>query len=217
MKLSLPTWLLKLTGNIYLYKPPMWIVYKPMHHKVKGSEVRSIINVLQDGDILLRRYDGYLNTLFTPGFWGHAALYVGNNNVIHAVGEGVIIEDILDFCRCDSVGVYRPSVTDVNILNAITTAKNLNNISIRDTSIRNMNTEAVSDAIDTANQFYLNNTQYDYKFQKDNGTVYCTELVDRCYNGIFYADYKTIMGNTILIPDDISKSKAVYTILEVKH
>jgi len=38
------------------------------------------------GDILLRRYTGFLNTLFTPGFWGHAAICVSSSEVVHAIG-----------------------------------------------------------------------------------------------------------------------------------
>lgn len=213
MKLTLPAWILKLTGNIYLYTLPMWLAYKPAHHKVKGFEIRKILDKIQDGDILLRRYDGYLNTLFTPGFWGHAGLYVGDNNVIHAVGEGVIIEDILDFCRCDSVGVYRPIIQDSAVTMAINTAKNLNNIE----NEKSLNSDQILNAIETANILYQNNTKYDYKFKKDNGEVYCTELVDRCYEGLFKKDYEFIMGNEILLPDNISNSKLINIIIEVKH
>ena len=102
MKITLPKFIIKSTGSLYLHKWPFWIVFRPSHHKVKGHEVRNIIDNLKKGDVLLRRYDGYLNTMFTPGFWGHAGLYIGDDRVIHAVGEGVIEEDILDFCRTGS-------------------------------------------------------------------------------------------------------------------
>jgi len=189
MKLSMPKFIVKLTGDIYLFKFPMWFSYKPSHHKVKGFQVRRILDLVHPGDILLRRYNGYLNTFFTPGFWGHAALYVGDNNIIHAVGEGVIEEDILDFSRCDSVCLLRPRVEFNEKNDAITKAINLKN----------------------------NHTQYDYKFQANNGTVYCTELVDTCYNNIFCFDYNEIAGNKILLPDGIYKSKKVDIILSIEY
>jgi hypothetical protein len=96
---------------------------------------------------------------------------------------------------------------------AINTAKNLNNIE----NARSLNSDQILNAIETANILYQNNTQYDYKFQKDNGTVYCTELVDRCYEGLFSKDYKLILGNEILLPDNISKSKLINIVTEVKH
>jgi len=74
---------------------------------MKGHEIRRILDVLQKGDIMLRRWDGYLNTVFTPGFWAHAGLYAGDNKIIHALGNGVTEEDILDFCRADSIAVMR--------------------------------------------------------------------------------------------------------------
>lgn len=109
MKFKAPKFLLKMTGDIFLYRYPLFLTYKPHHHKVKGHEVRQILDVTQAGDILLRRYDGYLNTIFTPGFYGHSGLAVAKKLVIHAIGKGVVCEDILDFCRADSVVVLRQS------------------------------------------------------------------------------------------------------------
>jgi uncharacterized protein YycO len=105
MKLHLPDWLLKLTGDIYLSKRPMFLMYKPQLHLITGDEIRSILYVISPGDVLLRRWNGYLNTIFTGGSYGHAGLYIGKNTVIHATGQGVIEEDILDFCRADSLCV----------------------------------------------------------------------------------------------------------------
>jgi len=189
MKISLPKWMLKLTGDIYLFKFPMWFSYKPSHHKVKGYQVRKIIDIINPGDILLRRYDGYLSTLFTPGFWAHAALCVGDNNIIHAIGEGVIEEDILDFCRCDSICLLRPKV-EFNIKN-----------------------EAINNAV----KLKTNHTQYDYKFQSNNGTVYCTELVDTCYGNIFQYNYEKIAGNILLTPDGIFKSDKIDILISIEN
>ena len=108
MKLKLPKFLIKASGHIYLHKYPMFIVYRPNMHKVKGRDVRKILDVVEPGDILLRRFNGYLNTIFTPGFWSHAGNYVGNDKMVHSVSAGCIKEDILDFCRADAVCVLRP-------------------------------------------------------------------------------------------------------------
>jgi len=76
-----------------------------MLHLVKGDEIRSILYVLEPGDILLRKWRGYLNAILTGGNYSHAGMYVGNNTVVHAMADGVIEEDILDFCRSDSICV----------------------------------------------------------------------------------------------------------------
>jgi uncharacterized protein YycO len=99
----------------------MFIAYNPTLHKIKGHEVRKILNVLKKGDLMVRRWDGYLNTILTPGFWAHAGLYAGDNKAIHAVGEGVKEEDILTFCRADSLAVLR--VKDGDPDKAVDTAR----------------------------------------------------------------------------------------------
>ena len=66
--MKIPKFLVKFTGDCYLHPKPLFITYKPHHHKVSGTEVREILNTMKPGDILLRRYDGYLNTILTPGY-----------------------------------------------------------------------------------------------------------------------------------------------------
>lgn len=167
------------------------MVYKPQHYKIKGNEVREILNKIEPGDILLRRFDGYLNTLLTPGFWGHAAIYVNDNIVIHAVKEGVIQEDILEFTRCDSIAILRVPDKDY-VLN-------------------------VNMAIYSAYKLNLQKCQYDYDMIRGNDTVYCTEFVDDLYNRIFADQYEIFIGNRVLTPDGIFRSDRTEKILVIKH
>ena len=190
MKIELPKFLIRMTGNTYLSKYPFWITYKPAHHKVKGYEVRKVFDVIKDGDILLRRYDGYLNTMFTPGFWGHAGLYIGGNKVIHAVGVGVIKEDVLDFCRTDSVCVLR---------------------------IKDSHNHLIDRSIDIVSKMLDEKVKYDYKFSDKNKLVYCTEMINMSFDGIFYDDYEEVASNFILTPDGIRYSRMVKLIMEIKH
>jgi hypothetical protein len=117
-------------GDIKLFHFPFWVVYDPGSYRVKGPECRKISNLLEPGDILLRRYDGYLDSHFIPGVFSHAAIYLGNVEesdkaavpeegilsrsfeigpcqVAHSTAEGVHLEDILTFCRCDDIAVLR--------------------------------------------------------------------------------------------------------------
>jgi uncharacterized protein YycO len=178
--------LIRLTGDLYLYHTPLFLTYKPQHHKVKGSQVREILNVIAPGDILLRRYNGYLNTLLTPGFWGHAALYIGDGFIIHAIGVGVVREDILDFCRCDSICVLRPEVDGKS------------------------KEAAINKAIALENAL----TEYDYAFVDDNGKVYCSEMIQECY-GAFNEDYCEKFGQRVLTPQHIFDSKQIKIILVI--
>jgi uncharacterized protein YycO len=114
---------IKFTGDVYLSRKPMFLLYKPTLHLVTGDEIRTLLYVVSPGDILLRRWNGYLNTILTGGSYAHAGLYVGNNTVIHATSHGVTEEDILDFCRADSICVLE--VKSGNPRNAIDKAKEL--------------------------------------------------------------------------------------------
>lgn len=189
MKLSLPKWVLKIPGDLYFCKNPLWFSYKPAFHKVKGTQIRSILNIIKEGDIIFRRYTGYLDTILMPSFWCHVALYIGDNKVIQALGSGVNNEDILDYCRCDSISLYRPKA-DVDQVNY---------------------------ALNKAKKLLEDNITYDWKFVKGNNSVYCTELVNECYNNIFDKDYEIIAGNTILTPDGLSKSKLITFLIEFRN
>ena len=76
MKLKLPKFLLEMSGHVYFHKYPMFLVYRPDIHRVRGKDVRKVLEAIMSGDMILRRFDQYLNTICTPGFWGHASQYV---------------------------------------------------------------------------------------------------------------------------------------------
>jgi hypothetical protein len=189
MGLQLPKWLIKLSGELYIHNYLFWLVYRPHHYAMSGPDVRKVLDAVQPGDILLRRYDGYVNTLFTPGFWGHAALCVNKNEVIHAVGVGVVREDLITFCRTDSVAVFR---------------------------VKDATREMIERAIACAEAHEKARTAYDYQFKDKNHAVYCTELVNVCYNGLFNDDFQVAAGNCVLTPDGIAWNSRVSAVIQLK-
>ncbi len=115
-------------GDIKVFKFPMFLVYDPGSYRVKGEHMREVMKLVRPGDILLRRYDQYLDGFFIPGYFSHVGLYLGEVTeadralvpeakreqlvtgeqvVIHALAEGVLMEDFLNFCRCDGMLVVR--------------------------------------------------------------------------------------------------------------
>ena len=176
--LKIPKWLSKLTSEIYLHKYPFFLLYKPQLHQIKGYQIREILNLIQPGDIFLRSFKGYLNTILVNG-WGHAALYIGENTIIHSIGEGVLKEDLLDFCRIDEIAILRVKCSQ---------------------NQKNMAISRITNFI---------GIKYDYDFSNKNSKYYCSEIIDVSYNGLFATDYKKVLDRMIISPDDLFNSKKV--------
>lgn len=52
-------------------------VLRPELSLITGEQVRELAPLLEPGDILLERREWYLSNIGLPGFWPHAALYIG--------------------------------------------------------------------------------------------------------------------------------------------
>lgn len=155
------------------------ILFGDSHYKIKGPHMRHILDIIQPGDVLLRRYDHYLGSVVIKGFWSHAAFYAGEDNVIHMLGKGITKEDILTFMRTDHVAVLRP----------------------KDPTL-------IPQAIELANQQLgkglINNgprnIQYDYDFDTDKpDKQYCTEFVNYIFGRPI--DKKVITPDDVLVSD----------------
>ncbi len=189
----IPKCLSKFLSNIYIHNKPLFILYKPKLLKLKGFEIRQLLDNLEPGDILLRRTYGYLGSMFIPGFWSHSGLYVGNNNIIHAVGSGVIEEDILDFCRTDSMSILRikdPTLTTSHMLDMY---------------------------ISTAKYFVAQGVEYDYEMEPDDDQLYCTELVNTALCGLLDDDFNSTLHLKYITPDAIYNSNKLKLVIEFKH
>jgi len=127
--------LLTMFGDLKVYPWPMFALYDPGSYAVKGEDVRQLIGVVQPGDIFVRGFLRYLDGYFIPGYLSHVGLYLGKvprpgssenipsevaasykegeQMVIHSMAEGVFMEDILSFARCDFLVVVRPNLANV--------------------------------------------------------------------------------------------------------
>ncbi len=119
---------LKFFGDLKVFKFPLFLLYDPGSYQIKGDDIRSIMNLVKPGDILVRGYNNYLDGYFIPGFFSHVGLYlgkteekkdwpdvilksykVGDQIVIHSMAEGVFMEDLINFCSCDYLVILRRS------------------------------------------------------------------------------------------------------------
>lgn len=110
MSTTLRKWLKKpmdWISEVQIVEHPLWLITGPTYFKVEAEQIRQVTAVARHGDIILRRQGRSLGTKVIPGYFSHVGLMKNKDEVIHAVGEGVIEEDILDFLRTDDCAVIR--------------------------------------------------------------------------------------------------------------
>lgn len=129
-----------------------FILFGDSSYKIKGPQMREILDILKPGDILLRRYSHYLGSLIIPGYFSHAAIYIGNNEIIHMLGAGINKEDILTFLRCDDIAILRTSEDEAK------------------------------EAVYQAKAYYIAGIKYDFNFDDKPDRFYCTEFIDNLFN-----------------------------------
>ena len=97
-------------GDIKVFPRPMFIVRDPEFFKMTGDKIIEVIDILKPGDIILRGYDYYLDGKFIPDKlkFSHGAIYIGDGKIIHAVAEGVSYTNVVEFCECDRIAIFRP-------------------------------------------------------------------------------------------------------------
>jgi hypothetical protein len=104
----------------------------------------SLIEVCQPGDVFITRHDDAMSNLFLPGYWPHAALYLGtraqletvtgplspslrarytdNIHFLEAKKDGVRLRSAAETLHLDSCLVFRPPLSRDHLAEALTRA-----------------------------------------------------------------------------------------------
>jgi hypothetical protein len=81
---------------------------------VSSEQLAELRGKLRPGDILIERRNWYLSNAFLPGYWPHAALYVGTADELRALGladDPRVAKHLAAFARPDSHG-HAPAVIE---------------------------------------------------------------------------------------------------------
>ncbi len=232
--MELPAWLLNIFGNTVINKFPFWVQYKPNKSKITGNNIREIINVIKPGDIILRKSNGYVSNIGIKGFYSHVGIFFKPHYVYHSAGNGVVKDDIIDFCKTDNVCVVRPYTTPLTVSQAKDTAikffkegipydyKFKRNLNLSKKKLNKLSKASLIDIIEKEN---LKIEDYDFKSKKViiediyklSKAVYCSEYIDECYKNYFVRDYEVYLGHNVLPPNNIYNSKKVEKIIEFRN
>jgi len=167
--------------------------------KLVTSEVREQVReLLQPGDVMVTRHKYALTNLFLPGFWPHAAFYVGSSEERDALGieleahtykkwhsdkctfealkDGVLFRPLEETLAVDGFVILRPTISQAGIRKAI---------------------ERI--VIHEGKQY-----NFDFDFFRSDRLV-CTELMYRAYDGIEHMDIqlKERAGRPTLSAEDL--------------
>ena len=143
-----------------------------------NAELRAkLATILRPGDVLVTRHERALTNLFLPGYWPHAALYVGTEHdreqmrvaldphrerrwcddrcVLEALKDGVLFRALESTLAVDAVAVIRPSLEPAEIA------------------------VAIGRAIEHEGKGY----NFDFDFFRSDHLV-CTEVIYRAFDGV---------------------------------
>ena len=130
--------LFRLSGSAIAEMKQPFIKASGQGKRVTSAVLDKIRPQLQPGDIFVTRHDDAMSNLFLPGFWPHAALYVGSPseraelgvsghgdhscNVLEAKKDGVKLRKIEETLLVDAFVVLRPKVSQEELREALANA-----------------------------------------------------------------------------------------------
>jgi len=170
----------------------------PLDKRVSKALRTQMIDVLQPGDILITRHDTAFTNLFIPGFWPHAALYVGTveqrnsmNITIPSTtaekwnGQTCILEALKDGVR------FRPITETLAVDNFVVLRTNLDASQIK---------AGIERVVRHEGKLY----NFDFDFFSSERLV-CSEVVYRAFDGIGELSFPLTerAGRHTLSPEDL--------------
>lgn len=168
--------LLKYSGSMVAELRQPFVKASGQGKRVTPEVVAAIKPMLRAGDILITRHDDALSNLFLPGFWPHAALYIGderergelevglqlsdsrclnNYHFLEAKKDGVLFRPIEETLSVDAFMVLRPRLE------------------------RDYRVEALTRALSHEGKLY----DFTFDFRRADRLA-CTEVIYRSYHGV---------------------------------
>jgi len=181
---------------------------KPMISAEQLSEFRKH---LKPGDILIERQNWYLSRAFMPGFWAHAAIYVGTTNDLTRLGladDPRVRRHWREFATRDGNGHEHVILEAVPDGVRITTLEHCIGVADSAAALRPRISEAaVREGIARAFSHLGKAYDFDFDFFSTDKLV-CTELVCRAFDSDVRFPLVTVMGRKTLPPTELARKFA---------
>jgi hypothetical protein len=176
---------------------------------IRREQILEAQRSLQPGDIMLERRNWFLSNAFLPGFWPHAALYIGKVEDLEKLGlvrreagkwtsdHPAVRDHLKDYLAAAADGqphTIIESVSEGVILNSATESLHADYVA----ALRPRLTDAQK-AQAIARAFSHLGKPYDFEFDFFSADkLVCTELVYRAYEGLIHFDLLRVMGRDTL-------------------
>jgi hypothetical protein len=177
---------------------------------IRGKQIKIIESELRPGDILLQRREWYVGNAFLPGFWSHAALYVGRIEDLRRLGiadHPTVQAHLATYLAPTSDGSDRTVIEALSegvVFSSIAETLRADHVAV----LRpNLPEHQIARAI--INAFEYHGRPYDFEFDFATADkIVCTELVYRAYQGMLHFDLVRIMGRNTLPAAEIARKFA---------
>jgi len=170
----------------------------PLRKRVSMELREKMVSLLEPGDVLITRHDTAFTNLFLPGFWPHAALFIGteqqrnewsisidqdkasrwngDNCVLEALKDGVRFRPLTETLAVDNFLVLRPNISAEDI------RKGIERVVLHEGKLYN----------------------FDFDFFSSDRLV-CSEVVYRAFDGLGNLTFPLIerAGRHTLSPEDL--------------
>jgi hypothetical protein len=174
---------------------------------IESHQIKRIESELLPGDIVLQRSEWYLGNAFLPGFWSHAALYVGRIEDLRRLGiaaHPTVQAHLGAYLLPAGDGTDRTLIEAVSegvIFSSLSESLHAEHV----VAFRpRLSKDQIARAIVKA--FEYHGKPYDFEFDLATADkLVCTELVYRAYQGALHFDPVRVLGRYTLPAAEIAK------------
>ena len=177
---------------------------------IQSQQIAEIESELRPGDILLQRREWYVGNAFLPGFWSHAALYVGRVEDLRRLGiadHPTVQAHLPAYLASTSDGSDRTVIEALSegvLFSSLAESLHADHVAV----LRpNLSERQIAQAIVDAFEYHGRPYDFEFDFATADKLV-CTEVVYRAYQGMLDFDLVRIMGRNTLPAAEIARKFA---------